>query len=156
MNVQRNAMVLIALMQSNSMPNGTFLRGFLPTLAISGLCIAWQLGIFSSIIYSLPRPTPTFSEYLFATILVVLLSTNVGLLFWQKQYGSCPVGTKRASGIASALGAFALICPACVLLPFSLFGLSVVLSSLSVYIPMLQIISIILLVVSTILLWPKK
>lgn len=145
------------LMQSKSIFSSTqFVFPFAVSFIVFGLFVLWQLGIFSSVIYSLPRGAPTTTEWIFGGLLVLLLSMNIGLFAWQKRFGSCPIGTKRASGIASTLGVLALLCPVCLALPLGIFGASVLLSSLSVYIPMLQIISIVLLIVSLTMLWPKS
>lgn len=133
-----------------------FIRSAATTAFVFGLFVLWQLGFFRSIVYSLPRGNPSWYEYVFATALIIMVSANVGLLRWQKHFGHCPVGNKRASGIASILGAFALVCPACVVVPFTLFGSSIILSTFSPYIPMIQIVSLVLLGISIVLLIPKQ
>lgn len=126
------------------------------TLIASSIFFGWQLGLLTRFIWSLPRPLATTTEITFTVALALLLSVNIGLFYWHQTHGGCPIGAKRASGIAGALGAFALICPACIAVPAALFGAGVVLASLSPFIPLLQILSLFLLVVSTVMLWPKN
>lgn len=132
-----------------------FLIPALCTLLASSLFFGWQLGLLARFIWSLPRPPASPTEITFTLMLIVLLSVNMGLFYWHQTHGGCPIGAKRASGIAGALGAFALICPACIAVPAALLGAGVVLASLSPFIPLIQILSIFLLIVSTVMLWPK-
>lgn len=126
------------------------------TLCTTGIFFGWQLGYVARLVWSLPRPTPTGLEISFAIVLTILLSCNIGLFYWHNTHGGCPIGAKRASGIAGMIGAIALICPACIALPATLFGAGIILAALGPFIPLLQIISLFLLLVSTIMLWPKK
>lgn len=125
------------------------------TAVISSIFFAWELGKFKEFIPSLPRPDVSTWESVFVVLLTVLLSLNVGLFQWQKSNGTCPIGAKRASGIAGSLGALALVCPVCVLLPFTIFGVSVSLAILGPFIPLLQILSMFLLLVSAIMMRPR-
>lgn len=137
--------------------SSTFWISFFITDVILGLFFAWELKMITLPFLSAPaRPAPTSGEITFAVILGLLIALNAGLFQWRKKYGTCPLGAKRATGIAGVVGATALLCPACVLIPFTLFGLSVSLTFLSPFIPLLRIIALILLVVSTVMLWPKK
>lgn len=109
----------------------------------------WELNI-------LPRPQPTQSELIYTVILIVFLSFDAGLIYHRLKLGTCPLGAKRASTVAGSLGVFTLLCPACLLIPLSLFGVTLSLSFISPFLPLLRVIVLFLLVVSTIMLWPKK
>lgn len=126
----------------------------IPSLLIFGIFFAWELG-FLRFLPSLPRMPATKGEIAFSMLLAVLLSLNIGLLHWRNKYSSCPVGTKRASGLGSAVGVITLLCPVCLLLPVSLFGLSISLTLLVPYLPLLRLVALLLLGVSTWMLWPK-
>lgn len=129
---------------------------FAVTLILAGLFFAWELGVFIAYLPSVARPSVLFSEYLFTASLSLLLALDVGLVAWQSRFGSCPRGVKRASGIATALGALTLICPLCVLLPASFIGVGAALSLLTVHMSALRTVSIGLLFVTAIMLWPKS
>ncbi|MDA1208717.1 MAG: hypothetical protein O2904_01650 [bacterium] len=116
---------------------------------------AWELGFIESI-PGPARPTPTTRDLWYTAIILALLSLNAGLLMWRSKNGTCPLGAKRVTGICGALGAVTLLCPMCLLLPLSLFGLSISLAFLAPFLPLLQIITLILLVVSTKILWPRS
>ena len=133
-----------------------FVLSFLAMASTTGVFFMWEIGLFKKWIPSLTRPAVTKWEIVFIVLLILLLSMNTGLLMWQKKYGSCPIGTKRMTGIAGMLGIVALVCPVCLALPFALVGVSVILATVSPYMPLLKIISIFLLSTSTLLLWPKK
>lgn len=119
------------------------------------LFFMWELGMIPQI-PGPPRPAPTSGEIVFTIFLIILLSLNAGLLHWRKNTGGCPIGTKGATGIGGSLGALALLCPVCLLLPFSLFGISLSLAFLSPFLPLLRIIAAILLLTSAAMLWPKN
>ena len=121
---------------------------------ILGGFFAWELGFIASI-PGPPRPTPTETELWFTGATLFLLALNAGLLNWRAKNGTCPLGAKRATGIGGTLGAITLLCPMCLLLPISLFGLSVSFAFLSPFLPLLRIVTIVLLGVSTKLLWPR-
>ncbi len=142
-------------MQLDLLRTKTFWLAALPTALFAGAFFAWELGYLSPPLPLLPRPVPTGGELIFAVALSLLLALNAGLLNWQRAYGSCPLGTRRASGLAGAMGALALLCPVCILVPFTLFGLSISLAFLSPFIPLLRLISILLLAVSTWVLRPR-
>ena len=133
----------------------SFWYAFALTLLFAGGFFAWELGYLSSYLPSLPRPMPSDFEHWFAIAIAILLALNVGLFRWQQKHGTCPIGAKRATGIASVIGATALICPACILLPITILGTSVSLLFLTPFLPLLQIIALILLLVSTKMFWPK-
>lgn len=136
--------------------SATFWKWSLPTLALLVLFFGWELGKIALPIASPPRPEPTQLELWFSAVLIGLLSLNAGLFGYNKECGTCPIGAKRASGIAGAIGAVALLCPMCLLLPISLFGLSLSLAILAPFLPLLRVIALILLVVSTKMMWPKS
>lgn len=137
--------------------SGLFWIPFAVTLIITGIFFAWELGVFANVLPTIaPRPSILPSEFIFTASLSVLLAFNAGLVVWQSRFGSCPRGVKRVSGIATALGAFTLICPACVLLPASLVSLGFALGLLVPYLPALRLLSIGLLLVTAVLLWPKN
>jgi len=134
----------------------TFWRAAIAAAIGFGLLFAWELGAFAQVLPSPPREPPTGPELLFTILMTALLSLDTGLLFWKKRNAACPAGSRRALGISGALGAFALLCPACLLIPVTLFGTTIALAALSPYLPLLRVIVLILLVTSTMVLWPKK
>jgi hypothetical protein len=111
---------------------------------------------FAWILSALPRPEPTQLELIYTAVLIALLSFDSGLVFFRLKQGTCPVGAKRASTVAGSLGIVTLLCPACLLIPLSLFGISLSLSFLAPFLPLLRVVVMFLLVVSTMMLWPKK
>lgn len=119
-----------------------------------GIFFAWELGELPWI-PAPPRQPATAAEYGFTALLIALLAFNAGLVAWRRKHGSCPVGTRRASGLAGGLGALALLCPVCLFLPFSLFGLSLSLAFLAPFIPLLRIVVLLILLVNTAVLWPR-
>ncbi len=130
---------------------------FAITLVVTGLFFAWELGVFINVLPPIaPRPSVLPSEFLFTATLSVLLAFNVGLVVWQSRFGSCPRGVKRASSVATAIGALTLICPACVLLPASLVSVGFIFGALMPFMPALRLLSIGLLFVTAVMLWPKK
>ncbi len=132
----------------------SFWLPFLITLLLAGAFFAWELG-FITLIPAPVRMEPDLRELLFALALALLLSLNTGLALWRTKHGSCPVGSKRAIGTGGVLGAIALLCPVCLVLPFSILGLGTVLSFLTPFVPLLQIIALIVLVAALWLLWPR-
>lgn len=104
----------------------------------------------------LPRAPVSGGERWFTLGLIFLLSLNAGLVHWRKNCGTCPVGVRRATGIGGAVGAMALLCPACLLLPVSLLGVSVSLAFLAPFLPLLRIIAVLLLLIVTAMLWPRS
>lgn len=125
------------------------------TLVITDIFFLWELGYITFLPY-IPRPGAYVWEILFTGTLGFLLSLNTGLIFWQTKYGQCPIGVKRASGAAGIIGAFTLICPACVLLPASLISVGFFFTAISPYLPLLRVMAVVLLFVSSVMLWPKK
>ncbi len=125
------------------------------TLLIAGSFFAWELG-YLTFLPSPVRMAPRPNELLFVGALTVLLSLNVGLATWHTRHGSCPVGSKRAIGTGGIIGAVALLCPVCLILPFSLFGLGALLAVLAPFVPLLQIIALIVLCAALYLLWPRR
>jgi hypothetical protein len=107
-------------------------------------------------VWSPPRPAPGRDEYAFAILLLILLSLESGLFFWHREHRSCPVGARRAGGIAGIIGAATLLCPACTVLPLTLLGASVSLGVLGPFLPLLRIISLLIAVAALIMLWPRK
>ncbi|MFA7681614.1 MAG: hypothetical protein WCX61_01135 [Candidatus Peribacteraceae bacterium] len=134
----------------------SFWISFWSTTLVLGIFFTWELGYCAAWIWSPPRPLPTQGEMLFTALLILLFALNMGLFAWRRKQGTCPVGTRRASAIAGALGAVTLLCPACLLLPFTIFGTSLSLLTLAPHIPLLRIISFVLLIASTLMLWPKR
>jgi hypothetical protein len=129
---------------------------FAVTLIVAGLFFAWELGVFIQFLPTIaPRPSVLPSEFAFTASLSFLLALNVGLVVWQSRFGSCPRGVKRASSIATAIGALSLICPVCVLLPASLVSVGFIFGALMPFMPALRLISIGLLFVTAMMLWPK-
>ena len=126
---------------------------FSSTALLTGGFFAWELGVLP--LPSLPRPAPTHNEIFFTILLVFLLALNAGLLAWKQESGTCPIGTKKATGIAGTLGVITLLCPVCLLIPFTLFGATLSLAILSPFLPLLRMIALVLLGVSTWMLLKK-
>ena len=122
---------------------------------LMGLFFAWELGAFGAFLPSLPRPTPTPFEDVFTGSLVFLIALDSGLFAWQRVYGTCSLGASRATKVAGAIGAVTLLCPACLLIPISILGVSLSITFLAPYLPLLRLIALVLLVTSTVLLWPS-
>ena len=129
---------------------------FVVTLVVIGILFAWELDFLAGILPSLPRPAPSTEEIIFTTILGLLLSLTVGMLTWHWKEGSCPIGMKRATGVAGVIGAITLICPVCIVLPASLLGIGIVISVLSPFLPILRIIAIVLLLICVWMMRPTK
>jgi hypothetical protein len=127
---------------------------FAGMLLLSGGFVLWELG-YLAFLPSPVRVAPAPAERGFAIALVLLLSLNTGLAAWRTRHGTCPVGTKRAVGIGGGAGVIALLCPVCLILPFSILGLGTFLALLAPFIPLLQIVAIILLLAALSLLWPR-
>lgn len=129
---------------------------FFVAFAACGLLFGWELGWFTGLIWTPPRPQPSTDELLFSALIVLLLCTDIGLISWRTRFGSCPRGTKRAAGIAGMLGAVTLLCPVCLVLPFSILSAGVALSAVSPFFPLLRIIALMLLGAALWMLWPRK
>ena len=136
--------------------HGAFWKPFCVTAVLLSAFFAWELGYFGSLLPTLPRPEPTQLELIFTVVLIALLAFDSGLVWYRLKRGNCPVGAKRASTIAGGLGVVTLLCPACLLIPISLFGITLSLSFLAPFLPLLRTVVLLLLTVSTILLWPKN
>ena len=132
-----------------------FWTSFGVAAVLFGIFFAWELGAFGTLIPVIPRPAPTNGELFFTITLIVLIALNTGLYQWQKVNGSCPFGTRSATGVAGVLGAFALLCPVCLAIPVTFLGASIAISAFAPYIPLLRVIAIVLLLVTAILLWPR-
>lgn len=128
---------------------------FVIAFLLAELFFAWELGYFINYLPSYPRPYATHGEVIFTGIIGLLLAINIGLIFWQRRFGHCPIGVKRLSGLAGVLGAFTLICPLCVLLPASFVGVGFFFASFAQHVVFMRIISIVILVISMGMLWPR-
>jgi hypothetical protein len=114
-----------------------------------GLFFAWELDFLKSLLPSLPRPAPTREEIAFSSVLGFLLAFVTGLVTWNWKYGTCPIGIKRATGFAGALGT-------CVIFPASLLGAGALLTIIAPYLPVLRLIAIVILGIAVWMLWPTK
>lgn len=133
-----------------------FWLAFAAVFAVTGVLYAWQANLLSPWFPAPPRAPVTRGEELFSALLVLLFSLNAGLYVWRRAEGSCPIGTRRATGLAGVLGMTALLCPACTVIPLTLLGTTLTLGFLSPFIPLLRIIALILAGGSLVLLWPRK
>ncbi len=134
----------------------TFWRPALIAFVLLGLFFSWELGYFGDAIPRLSRPEPSQFELIYTIILIALLSFDSGLAMYRMKQGTCPVGASRATKIAGGLGVVTLLCPACLLIPISLFGISLSLTFIAPFLPLLRVVVMFLLIVSTIMLWPKN
>lgn len=139
----------------NALHNRHFWTGFVVSGLVLSALFAWELGMMT-FLPSLPRPEATSVEMIYTVIMILLLSFDSGLVLYRLKQGTCPLGAKRASTIAGGLGIITLLCPACLLIPISLFGITLSLTFLTPFLPLLRLIVVLLLIVSTMLLWPKK
>jgi hypothetical protein len=136
---------------------GRFWIAMLIALLTTGLLFAWELNILTPLgLLGPPRMPATQWEVIMTIIITLLFSVNIGLIAWRMQCGTCPIGTKRVSGVAAGLGALALLCPACLLVPLGIAGLSFGLAFLVPFIPLMHIIAIILLLVNLFILIPRR
>ena len=129
---------------------------FAIALAVLSVFFLWELGMLHLALPMLPRIRTTALDLTFTGILWILLSFTIGLAVWKNREGSCPIGVKRATGVAGVLGAVSLLCPICIALPVSLLGVRLTLSFLSPFVPLLRVIAIVVLVTAVSLLWPRK
>ena len=126
------------------------------SLVATGLLFAWELGALKTMgLSGPPRFSPGMRDVVTSISIALLFSLNIGLISWRQRYGSCPAGTKSVAGAAGALGAFALLCPACIVLPIGIAGTSLSIAFLAPFVPLFQLIALILLVISFVLLLPK-
>ena len=121
------------------------------------LFFSWELGLLNVVgLTGPPRFTLTTRDIAASISIAVLFSLNIGLIAWRQHYGTCPAGTKRAATGAGLLGAIALLCPTCIILPIGIAGISLSLAFLAPFIPLIQIIALIMLTASFILLLLKQ
>ncbi len=133
--------------------SGRFWIFCLGAMLIVGAFFAWQLGFLNPIGLHGPARIPfTAQELVMSVLITLLLGFNAGLYAWKRHAGSCPRGTRRASGAATALGAAALLCPVCAAGSLPLFGAVIGLGFLTPFVPLLQIIALVLLTASAFLL----
>ena len=133
-----------------------FWRPFIYSAIVLSIFFIWELGYAGDWLPKLARPEPSILEVWYTIAMIALLSFDSGLIFFRIKKGTCPVGAKRASTIAGSLGVVTLLCPVCLLIPVSLFGISLSISFLTPYLPLLRVIVLFLLIVSTLMLWPKN
>ena len=107
----------------------------------------WELSV-------LTPPTP--SELVFTIVLAFFLALSIGLTVWNLKEGTCPVGVKRATGLAWFLGAATLICPACIALPTAFIGIGFALAAAGPYLPLMRVVAIVLLLVAVWMLRPRR
>lgn len=133
-----------------------FWFGFVSGIILLGVFFAWELTLLQiPSLPQLPRPTPTDFEMIFTCVLIFFLSLDAGLLNWHLGNKSCPIGVKRATAVSGVLGVVTLLCPVCLLIPLSLYGLTLSLTFLVPFLPLLRTIVLILLIATTIIMWPK-
>lgn len=128
---------------------------FVVTLLITGMFFAWEMTLLAQWVPSPVRPPADAFERIFALMLSILLSINVGLYRWRSTHGSCPIGARNGTGLAGIAGACALICPVCLLFPITILGSAVAVSAFVVFQPLLFIVAMILAIASLVLLWPR-
>jgi hypothetical protein len=133
-----------------------FWAPFLVCAVVLTLAFGWELNVLPLPIPSLPRAPATGVDLFFTIILGALIAFDAGLLEWRRQRGSCPIGATSATGVASLLGGLAILCPLCLALPASLFGIGTFFVFLSPFLPLLRVVAFILAFVSLVLLWPRK
>lgn len=133
----------------------SFWIAFAATAVVTGIFFLWELGMLAPWIPSLPRATTTPIDIIFSIAIGLLLSLNAGLTAWALQKGHCPIGARNASGIAAVIGAVALLCPICIAVPLTLFGIGFSLALLAPFLPLLRVVALILLAASLWMLWPK-
>ena len=66
------------------------------------------------------------------------------------------MSSKRATKIGGVVGAAALLCPVCLLVPISLFGISISFAVLGPFLPLLQTVALVLLVANAWILLTKN
>ena len=120
------------------------------------LIFAWEIGYFKAWLPTPVRAPATMAEWEFVTTMTLLIALNAGLYAYGRARGSCPIGVKRATGIAGVMGIATLLCPACTVIPLVILGSTISLTFLAPFLPLLRLITMILLVATCVLLWPKK
>lgn len=133
-----------------------FWQWFFVMMVIAGMIFAWELDAFKGLLPSPSRPDPTRGEILYAAAIIVLMSFTSGLMGYRMKNGTCPIGARNASAIAGGLSLVTLLCPVCLLLPFSLFGIGLSIAFLAPYLPLLRMIVVLILAVCIWVLWPRE
>src|SRR3989344_9386523 len=97
---------------------GRFWSGALIALAGIGLLFAYELNMLDMIgLAGPPRSMSHEWETVLAVIVALLFSTNIGLIAWHRQQGTCPIGVRRAAGLARGPGPVSPPCPLCLSVP---------------------------------------
>lgn len=136
---------------------GRFWSGALIALAGIGLLFAYELNMLSSIgLEGPPRSMSHEREAIFAILIALLFSINVGLIAWHRKQGTCPIGVRRAASLAGVLGTIALLCPICLAVPIGIASAAALLVLLAPFVMLIQIIAIVLLCAGLWLLVPRK
>ncbi len=129
---------------------------FLAAGLLTSLIFAWEIGAFRAWLATPVRPAASMAEWEFVATMTLLIALNAGLYAYGKAQGSCPIGVKRATGIAGLMGLATLLCPACTVIPLVILGSTISLTFLAPFLPLLRLITMILLVATCVLLWPRK
>ncbi len=130
---------------------------FAVSAVLLGLFFAWELNILQlSFLPWLPRPFATRTEKIFTSIMIFFIALDAGILSWSFKKGYCPIGAKRATVFTGTLGFVTLLCPVCLIIPFGFFGLTLSLTFLLPYVPLLRSIVLFLLIATTVIVWPKQ
>lgn len=140
----------------NFLRDKSFWISFISSAILLSLIFSWELGAFGDALPKLPRVAPSQLEIAFTAALVFLLSLNAGFIAYRLKKGSCPLGARNATTVGGVLGVITLLCPACLLIPASFFGISLSLAFLAPWLPLLRMIVLILLIASTWMLFPKN
>ncbi|HLC75608.1 MAG TPA: hypothetical protein VJB82_00610 [Candidatus Peribacterales bacterium] len=136
---------------------GRFWSGALIALAGIGLLFAYELNMLDMIgLAGPPRSMSHEWETVLAVIVALLFSTNIGLIAWHRQQGTCPIGVRRAAGLAGVLGTIALLCPICLAVPIGIASIAAILMLLAPFVALIQIIAVVLLCAGLWLLVPRK
>lgn len=136
-----------------------FWTPFVLTLILTSAFFAWQLDLLQMLIPALPvlpRTPATPIDIFFTILLGLLLSLTAGLIVWNTREGSCPRGTKRATGVAGILGAITLFCPVCLVLPASFLGIGVIMTFLTSFLPLLRLVAVIVLIAAVWMMRPRR
>ena len=135
-----------------------FWRAFAISLLILAPLFAWELGLIPHL-PSLPRSPTTLREKAFVGVLLLMLCIDIGLFAMHKNAGHCRrrrFKSKMLTTVAGTLGALTVLCPACLLLPASLFSIGFFFTILTPYLPILRGLALVLLVIAAVILWPKE
>ena len=136
--------------------SGTFWIWLLVTAVVTGAFFVWELQLFDLPLPMLARPPATSFELIYTAALTLILSLDAGLFGWRRRHGSCPVGTRRAVGFAGALGGIALLCPVCLALPATFFGISTIIVILAPFLPLIRLIAILFALIALWMLVPTR